>query len=278
MSNQPDNNEEHLNISKPLGDIGKVLADAIKDQPFVASIILIFVIVTLGSIGFAIVLKSDILIFLFFLFAIFVTIMIYRMFKNQVDKQKEKILLSGELNEDFRTSVNTVELIDKLSVTQIDNIRTALGGAANDIAQTLNLPSDIVRANLFGIDDTNRALIIKELTHNMTYADEFTISMPVGYGSTGRCFSSGKPNIAIFREGWGKDAIEDQELRKVHPDLQWIISVPILVTGNGLKVIWVMNVDGLRERRNEEELKNELSRLFYWSQLIISIVSDTQQS
>ena len=60
MSNQPDNNTENLNISKQLGDIGKVLGDALKDQPYLAGFILILVIVALVSLAFAVIFQNPI--------------------------------------------------------------------------------------------------------------------------------------------------------------------------------------------------------------------------
>ena len=97
--------------------------------------------------------------------------------------------------------------------------------------------------------------------------------MPVGYGSTGRCFKSNKPNIALFREDWGCDLIEDEEQKKVDPDLRWIISIPILGGSNGVRTIWVLNVDGIKDKKGEDELQQALNSLVYWSHLITVFIA-----
>lgn len=108
----------------------------------------------------------------------------------------------------------------------------------------------------------------------MNRVEELTISMPVGYGSAGICFDTGKPNIAVFRENWGSAVIAAPELSKVHPDLRWIVSVPVLITtGAGAKPFWVLNVDGLNERKTETQLQPVVPNLFKWSQLISLILA-----
>ena len=143
-----------------------------------------------------------------------------------------------------------------------------LKSAAMAVADTLELSSDLVRANLFGRADTRCLRMIRELTFQMTHEPEYTIELPVGYGSTGRCFKTGQDNIALLENDWGPDFIEDEQLQKVQPELKWIISVPVLGPGDPPEPIWVLNIDGLKEKREAESLGGALSEMYKYSNLI----------
>lgn len=264
MSNQDENSELKSGPYAVLGDIAKILADALKGQPKLAAIVLIVVIVALVTMFIG----TKEAVYGFFLLAALGIIVLFR---TQVRMQKEQVRTHVGVIVDMNR--NTISLVDRLNDAQKQNILKALGGAAKDVADALHIPFNLVRSNLFGVENNDQMRMLQGLTFNMDRKEELTISMPVGYGSTGRCFQSGKPNIAVFREGWGNDVIEDEEHRKVHPDLQWIISIPILAGSEEVRPLWVLNVDGLRERQGEEELRNALSRLFIWSQAISLITT-----
>ena len=89
----------------------------------------------------------------------------------------------------------------------------------------------------------------------MNKPDELTISVNIGEGCTGNAFSNWKVVIAIFDEPWGHHTLPGSELPKVHPDLRWIISVPILSPENNLKVVGVLNVDCLGIQKTREEIE-----------------------
>ncbi len=165
----------------------------------------------------------------------------------------------------------TITLAKRISPKQRAGISRVLETAARRVAIELKLPENVVRSNLFGVDNRDRMKVLKGLTYNMKDSFELTIKIAVGYGSTGRCFKSAKENIAIFEEGWGKDLIEDAEMKKVHPELQWIMSVP--VKNEEDRPFWVLNVDGLKERRDDRQLQEALRHLWNYAQMISDIVA-----
>lgn len=247
-------------------EVGKILATALKDYPHLAAVCLIFLIAALVTIF----IRGNVAIIAFFILATILCVII--LFKKEIYNQTEQVRKRGK--ESIKVKEDTISLASRMSDVQKEDVRKILRGATTLVADILNIPHNLVRANLFGVDDHNRLRMLKELMFHMDREEELTISMPVGYGSTGRCFRHKTSNIAVFREGWGKDTIDDEELRKVHPDLQWIISVPVLA-GKDRHPIWVMNVDGLRERREEERLRKVISPLLHCSELLSYIIKET---
>ena len=167
------------------------------------------------------------------------------------------------------------ELTKSLTSTQKQNILKLLQGATVDVAQVLGLPQDLVRSSLFERAEKERSRIISALTFNMDREEELTISLPAGCGTTGRCFEAGQPNIAIFSADWSEDHIEEPECRKMHPNLRWIISVPVVATEVALRPKWVLNVDGLQIRKEEYELRIALGQVFGWSQMVSLVIGNS---
>ena len=95
------------------------------------------------------------------------------------------------LNTEDKLKDNAIRFANQLNDVQKQDIIKILGGVAKDVAEELNIPLNLIRSNLFGIDSQGRMRMLREMTFNMDREEEFTISMPVGYGSTGRCFQSG---------------------------------------------------------------------------------------
>ena len=69
--------------------------------------------------------------------------------------------------------------------------------------------------------------------------------------------------------------IEEKELKKVHPALRWIISVPVRTGGRDGRTVAVMNVDGLTERPSDHQLQGASLLIPYFSHMIGMIVSST---
>lgn len=250
-------------LIKGLIDIAIHLARGVSKHPYLSAIVLIFLLFDMGAIVTA---EKEGLIFTFILA---IVAMSFVLFIHQVGKriQEEEV---QELRDHMTATIdignNTINLADKLSASEKGSIRNLLQGAARDVADELKIPRNLVRSNLFGVDDHDQMKMPHDLTYNMDREEELGISMPVGYGSTGRCFERRMPNIAVFDEDWGKDSLQDKELRKVHPDLRWVISVPVPYKELGEEhPIWVLNVDGLRIGRSKEELLNASSQLANWS-------------
>lgn len=272
MTNQKKKSKPNSNAFAVLGDIAKILAEALKEKTLLPAIVPAIVLIVLIAAVVTMFFRTEKIGLVFFvlcglvIFGLFAALFIFRL---QVRRQKEKIRTLGGSGLDMLDIDNTMNLVNRLNDSEKQDIRVILSKAAQDVAEALNLDRNLVRSNLFATEN-NRMRIIRELTYNMNRKEELTISMPVGIGSTGRCFKSGKSNIAIFRnrKGWGKNTIEDQELRKVHPDLKWIISVPIFVGGEEVRPILVLNVDGLEKRRSKGELENASKRLFRWREVV----------
>lgn len=273
MKTNDKKSDSELDVLGKLIDLGRILAKGAAKHPFIAGIVFCILIVTVAMLYLALIgsFQSQNVVYIFFGFLLVVLVAMFLIFKMEVKTQRKQIQHYAEM--EVEVGNDTMLLVDELKDLQKQYVLRAVCGAAEDVADVLEIPHNFVRSNLFGVDSDNRMRMIREFTYNMNRDPELTITMPVGYGSTGRCFQSGKPNIAVFREGWGEDTIDDEELRKVHPDLQWIISVPVLVGGGKVRPIWVLNVDGLRERMGESDLKRALSHLFSWSQIISLIIA-----
>lgn len=143
----------------------------------------------------------------------------------------------------------------------------ALKGVADEVAQTIAVDKQSVRANLFGLGPDGRLHIIPELIYNMDHDDELALSMAPGEGSTGHAYQTSRPNIAVLRSDWGKDTLTDVELDRIHPELRWIVSVPIFV-GSSQHPLFILNVDGLRVAKDETALGEAVPKMFHWAQFI----------
>ena len=149
------------------------------------------------------------------------------------------------------TTMDTVSYALELGDENRQIIREALRSAALEAAEILAADAASVRANVFGLGPDNRLHMISSLTHNMENVDELTVSMPPGTGSTGRCYVTRAPNIAIRRSrdgaepDWGVNVLAEAEMKKLVPGLCWIVSIPVFVGGHDDSPVWIMNVDGL---------------------------------
>lgn len=170
-------------------------------------------------------------------------------------------------------SSNTIQVAQQLDegrAKQVHNLMSQAVGVARTKLGEGN--PDLVRANLFGLDGTGMLRMVPHFMVNMSYPPEHTISMPPGYGSSGRAFKEGLKNVAILRKDWGKDRIEDDELKKVHKDLRWITSVPVFSQTMPKQVVWVLNVDGLKTGHDQDILDDLSDDLLYVSDLITKAV------
>jgi len=257
-----------MKIQKNLREIGREIANTLSNS-FVSSVNLVSAIVTIYMAGKGAVFG----LFLVVTLTLFANIMLanknfWKRIKQFFTKSKiETISKNNPMN--------------KLNDNQRKDIIGTMNEATKAVAKSLEINPRLIRSNLFFVDENSRMRMIKELTVNMNRKEELTITMPVGYGCVGRCFQSRKPNIAILTEDsrteilWGENMVEELELRKCHPDLQWIISCPILRLENKqYQSLLVMNVDCLQERRKKEELEKALSELFTWAQMLCMIITE----
>jgi hypothetical protein len=276
MNEKNNKSKTKANIFKILGDFCLEILNVYKAttnrlSPLLGtcfSLVLILLIIALFA---SILLKLwyvtlTFIILLISFFLVIVFLIIY-----EVARQRKQIRNIGSIK--YNMTGNTLKLANQLAPVQKAQIRDSLRLAVYDAAEALEIDAKLLRSNLFGKDEQNNMRMILDFTFNMNWREEYTISMPVGYGSTGRCFTNGEPNIAILSEDWGKDSIEDEQLKKIHPDLRWIISMPVYIGDDKSHPFWVMNVDGLKVGLNESRLDVSLKQLFNWSKIISVIAS-----
>lgn len=139
-----------------------------------------------------------------------------------------------------------------LSVSDQRRINNVLQFAVNVTERKMKSPQGTIRANLF-VPFRDELMIPDGAHHNMDGHPDLSIRIPFGMGSTGRAFKYRTHHIAIFKEHWGDDTLPGELLRKVHPELKWIVSIPLCDPDDG-GVFGVMNVDGLLHPKTLEDL------------------------
>jgi hypothetical protein len=160
------------------------------------------------------------------------------------------------------TDLHPERIASQLDQTQRETIDLAMSGAVNDVANVVGMPAALVRSNLFArIPGTDELGMVKELWFHMDRPQEWTVKMDIGQGSTGIAWQTGDANRVIWDGGWGESEIgDDTELRKIHPELRWILTVPIFGSrGPGTKLI--LNVDGLQRTPDPDHLAAALGHL-----------------
>jgi hypothetical protein len=153
-------------------------------------------------------------------------------------------------------------LAESLTPIQRECVTLALNGAVTDVANVVGMPADLVRANLFSqVPNAKHLCMVKDLWCHMDRASERKIRIAIGRGSTGIAWRSGDANRVIWNDGWGESDIgNNAELRKVHPDLRWILSVPIFGTTSPATQL-TLNIDGLQTTPSEDRLATALGHL-----------------
>jgi len=273
-------NKGQIEPSVDFNEIARILADGVKSDPFLSAILLIVVLVVFVVV-LAIIRKqiggSGLLHLVYALLATACVgmVCIVAICLSEIGRQRVQLSKIPSLR--LSENPDTIRLADELTAEQKQDIRRILQGAMTDVAEALNVTTNLVRANLFGVNRQGTLRMIQDLAINMNRPDEFTLNIPIGSGSTGRCFESGEPTIAVFHKDWGENALSNEELKKVHPDLRWIISIPIRGNGSGTGPIWVMNIDGLKDSRSEPALREAMSHLFNWSYLVSQIIVTTHE-
>lgn len=174
-------------------------------------------------------------------------------------------------------ATHTSDLVEYLTTTESSDVKALLGQIALDVAEVLRLPVEHVRSNIFARLPNGKLGIIPSFTHNMgDPPEELRLEIPVGSGSTGRCFAFIRPNIATFDAGWEENVLNRPGMAKIHPQLRWIISTPI-TSGNPPQCIWVLNVDGIVDSKAKEELQPIMSELVNVGQMLSVVVAHAIQ-
>lgn len=167
---------------------------------------------------------------------------------------------------------DTVGLAASLDDADRNEISRALANASAEAAAVVGVPADRVRANLFGVSPDNKLSVLPGLSHHMDREDELGLKLDPGLGSTGLAFSNAEPNIAVLRTNWGSATIPEDLLSKIHPDLRWIVSVPVFAEATP-RPMWILNVDGLGDAAEVDRLQAVVSKLAFYAQAIAVIVA-----
>lgn len=251
-----------------LGEIAMILAKALQRTAYVAAIVLLVVVEAIV----ALVTESTIA-----LVALVATILVavLGMFFLELKDQKRQLRRRGPNLEtpEIPLHGDTIALAKELDPSDKVLMADAVKRAAKASAAVLEVPEALVRANVFGLGPDGVLRQIPEFGYHMDRKEELTVKMVVGEGSSGRAFSTRRPNIALFEKDWGSNAIADEELRKVHPDLRWIVSMPVLF-GSPARPVWVLNVDGIEEAQDTEALTKVVQQLYQWSRIISLVLQE----
>lgn len=172
---------------------------------------------------------------------------------------------------------DVMELVGQMTPAVRRDVNLALQTAVTEVAESLDIDASNVRANVFGFVEDDMLGILPNMSYNMDHHQEFALRLARGEGSTGNAFTTRHPNIAILRSDWGKDALGDDRPSLVHPDLRWIISMPI-IAGVEARTIAVLNIDGLRRAPTPDQLREVVPRLYYFAGVIASALEDTQRT
>lgn len=167
---------------------------------------------------------------------------------------------------------DTLSLKDRLDGQQRDAVCAIVASAVADVADALGADPENLRGNVFGCDGNGQLRIMTEFGHNMNTVSERSIEMPIGQGSTGHAWQTGRPNIAIRHEDWGEHGLAYDQEQRLHPDLKWIISAPVFAPEQPPPPTWMLNVDGLRETRTKEDLSLGVGKVMLWAEQLGRVV------
>lgn len=167
----------------------------------------------------------------------------------------------------------SIRLEELLSDEQHDAVCAAVAGGAEQTATSLGVEPHLIRGNIFGSTTGGLLKIIPGLSHNMQYPKEYTMRMCVNEGSTGHAWHRRRPNIAVRPlEEDGLDILPPNQMARVEPRLQWIISVPVFTADDATKPTWVFNVDGLEVPKTLEQLELAVGALLRWAEQIARVL------
>lgn len=162
------------------------------------------------------------------------------------------LLMSNALGGQVATSTDTWEFRNiggKSAEDRTKRIMKVLLEHAQDVLQV-----ELVRSNIFTLCEDGRLKILNGFHLNMegcmVAEHELSISIPNGFLSSGWAYKYFRPVLSMKKNGeWPhtEDSTElQQEVAKAHPDLQWILSMPIPYRVRPFKLVCgVLNIDGL---------------------------------
>jgi hypothetical protein len=141
-----------------------------------------------------------------------------------------------------------------------------LRGICRSAERILNVEQKYLRSNVFRKSNDGLLRIVPGWHYNMDDRPaELGIAIPEGSGSTGSSYRQRAPVIARAKGGWGTHTLSSAEMAKIHPELQWIVSVPIPKPNGGGEILGILNADGLHEDLKVDQLRPLQEELMFWA-------------
>ena len=256
-------------VANALRDVAVALSDGFRNSPGLSALVLLFLLVAVVA-GIALYFVSSLVgLVVFLAFLVVGVIFAAMVYRRSIEQSAERFGVVKEVR-----AMNTLAYGDRLSSEQREIVGGLLESMAAGIADDLDIDPSSVRANVFGIGDDGRLHIVPGLTWNMAPGKELSVAMSAGSGSTGRCFATGVPNIAMRRAtgaGWGADILPTSEMEKLHRDLSWIVSIPIVIGHSDARPVWILNADGLVPVE-QSRLNAIAPSLLYWAEALSLIL------
>jgi hypothetical protein len=154
--------------------------------------------------------------------------------------------------------------------SEVELVWSLLQSMTAEIAAELKADPELVRAAVFEPTAGDKLRIIPSFHFNMTLETELGIEIPIGQGAVGFAFARNQPVVAVAAET-GNLPIEDKSASElVHPDLKWVIAVPV---GSVEAPVLALTVDGLRLSRTLEQLEPCVPKVMYWGVLLGGIIN-----
>ncbi len=257
-----DSKASALKVLQDLVEVAKILAKGVGDlhNPGVSLAALVVVVLIIAVVVAAILLKEALILFGLLAFVLLFMLCIPNIVRTGTERKLESLGRTEggqEITAGAGSGVNQAKL---------DRLQRYLDGMCRSAAQLSTVGKEFLRSNIFVPTGSGTLKIPRGLHHNMMKADELTIEIPEGYGASGHAFQQRTAVIARAKGGWGQYVLSPKEMVKLHPDLKWIVSLPIPdSTGN---VLGVANVDCLEHDRSAEELRPLISEMGYWVNLV----------
>lgn len=162
----------------------------------------------------------------------------------------------------------------------LKRLKKYLKGICNDVGGNLSIPEADLRSNVFMPTKKNTLRITPGLHHNMDVPGELRLEIVpgdgMGHGTTGNAFHHGAAVIARAADGWDRYGLDEQQTRLLHPDVKWVVSMPIPKPDGGGQLYGVLCVDCLRTDKTVDALRPLPNALLNWVGLFSDEIEESQ--
>lgn len=247
----------------------KELINSITNQK-VRSLLIVLAIVAAVSVS------SDNFDNVYFYIIIVVTVS-YIIFEDPINRYiksfADKRFITNPPNITRNNHLSTLELLSQMSLDDKEAISKILDKTGRECSKALNYPGYEIRVNIFGLNWDGNLQIHPSILYNARlYKDcELELIINKGSGNVGKCFESGRIEVCTIENDWGDKRLNEEQMQVIHNSLKWIISLP--VKRKGEKPIYIVNLDGLGELENVENLEKAGKLIYKYVQMIYYLVA-----